>query len=130
MNNLALLRAHVLIWSFDVAHGKAAFKMSAKFKNDISKHLIHTIADTADDILASVDSMTSIFTKHIQNFIDKLKNYLPLDANAFLGFITKLPSFGSVLLRLHASDDFSVKLENFLRTRYVLTGFGKKLHPL
>lgn len=93
MDNLALLRAHVIKWHFDVINGKAAFKMSARFKNDIPKDLIHTISDTADDILAGVDSITSIFTKHIQNFIDKLKNYLPLDSNAFLEFISRAFEF-------------------------------------
>ena len=93
MDNLALLRAHVIKWHFDVINGKAAFKMSARFKNDIPKDLIHTISDTADDILAGVDSITSIFTKHIQNFIDKLKNYLPLDASAFLEFIARAIEF-------------------------------------
>ncbi|XP_028399178.1 uncharacterized protein LOC114522645 isoform X2 [Dendronephthya gigantea] len=93
VDNLALLRAHVFVWSYEVLRGKAAFKMSARFKNDIPKDLIHTISDTADDILAAADSITSIFTKHIQNFIDKLKNYVPLDSDAFLGFITKAAEF-------------------------------------
>ena len=93
MDNSALFRAHVLKWNFEVISGKAAFKMSAQFKNDIPKDLIHSISDAADDILASVDSITSIFTKHIQNFIDKLKKYLPLDANTFLEFILKAAEF-------------------------------------
>jgi hypothetical protein len=52
-----------------------------------------TISDTADDILAKVDSITSIFAKHIQNFINKLKNFLPLDSNAFLEFIRRAAEF-------------------------------------
>jgi ABC-type transporter Mla subunit MlaD len=93
MDNSALFRANVLTWHFEILSGKAAFKMSARFKNDIPKDLIHTISDTADDILARVDSISSIFTKHIQNFIDKLKNYLPLDAKAFLKFILDAAEF-------------------------------------
>ena len=93
MDNLALFRAHVLRWNFEVINGKAAFKMSARFKNDIPKDLIHTISDTVDDILASADSITSIFTKHVQNFIDKLRKYLPLDSNTFVEFILKAAEF-------------------------------------
>ena len=93
MDNLALFRAHVLMWRFDVINGKAAFKMAAGFKNDIPKDLIHTISDTADGILAKVDALTSIFAKHIQNFIDKLKNYRPLDAKKFLVFISNAAEF-------------------------------------
>lgn len=93
LDNRALFRAHVLQWSFVVLSGKAAFKMAARFKNDIPKDLIHSIADSADDILSNIDSLTSIFAKHIQNFIDKLKNYLPLDAKAFLQFIERTVEF-------------------------------------
>ena len=93
LDNLAHLRAHVLKWSFDIIKGKAAFKMSARFKNDIPKDLIHTISDAGDDVLAKVDALSSIFARHIQNFINKLKNYLPLNANQFLEFIAKAVEF-------------------------------------
>ena len=93
LDNLAHLRAHVLKWSFDVIKGKAAFKMSASFKNDIPKDLLHTVSDAVDDVLANVDALSSIFAKHIQNFIDKLKNYLPISANEFLDFVAKAVAF-------------------------------------
>ena len=89
LDNLALFRAHVIMWSFDIVNGKAAFRMGAGFKNDIPKDLIHTIADTADDILASIDGISSIFTKHIQKFLDKLKKYLPFIPDIFLNFISE-----------------------------------------
>ena len=89
LDNLALFRAHVILWSFDIVNGKAAFRMGAGFKNDIPKDLIHTIADTADNILASIDGISSIFTKHIQKFLDKLKKYLPFIPDIFLNFISE-----------------------------------------
>ena len=127
MDNLALLRAHVLFWSFDVIHGKAAFKMSAKFKNDIPKDLIHTIADTADGILASVDSMASIFTKHIQNFIDKLRNYLPLDANGFLKFITKAAEFLKRSVQATRFGQFFSQIGKFLKNALRTNGLWQKI---
>ena len=37
MDNLALLRAHVIKWHFDVINGKAAFKMSARLRTTFLK---------------------------------------------------------------------------------------------
>ncbi|XP_028399029.1 uncharacterized protein LOC114522522 [Dendronephthya gigantea] len=127
MDNAALFRANIFWWRFDVLNGKAAFKMSARFKNDIPKDLIHAIADTGDDILASVDSMTSIFTKHIQNFIDKLKNYLPLDSNAFLQFITKAGEFIKRSLQATRFGRFFSEIVKFLTTALRTNGLWQKI---
>ena len=89
LDNLARFRAHVIMWSFDIVKGQAAFKMGAGFKNDIPKDIIHTIADTADDILAKIDGISSIFTQHLQKFLDILKKYLPFTANDFLDYISE-----------------------------------------
>jgi hypothetical protein len=93
LDNLALFRAHVLMWSFQIVDARATFRMGAGFKNDIPKDLIHTIADTADDILAKVDGISSIFTQHIQKFLDKLKKYLPFIPDIFLNFISETVKF-------------------------------------
>ena len=93
LDNLALFRAHVIMWSFDVVNGRAAFRMEAGFKNDIPKDIIHTVADAADDILAKVDDISSIFTQHIQRFLDKLKTYLPFIPNDFFDFIKETDKF-------------------------------------
>ena len=89
LDNSALIRAHVLKWNFDVVNGKAAFRMGAGFKNDIPKDIIHTVADTADSVLATVDGMSSIFTQHIQKFRNILKKYLPFTPNDFLKLISE-----------------------------------------
>ena len=89
LDNLALFRAHVIMWSFDIINGKASFKMEAGFKNDIPKDFIHTVTDTVDEILAKVDGMSSIFTEHIQRFLDKFKTYLPFSPDGFLKFISQ-----------------------------------------
>ena len=93
LDNMACFRAHVLMWSFDIVDGRASFRMGAGFKNDIPKDLIHTVADTADDILAKVDGLSSIFTQHIQKFLDKLKKYLPFIPDIFLKFISDTVKF-------------------------------------
>jgi enamine deaminase RidA (YjgF/YER057c/UK114 family)/uncharacterized protein YdcH (DUF465 family) len=93
LDNLALFRAHVIMWSFDIVNGKAAFTMGAGFKNDIPKDLIHTIADTADDILKNIDGISNIFSQHIQKFHDKLKRYLPFIPDIFLNFISETVKF-------------------------------------
>ena len=89
LDNFALFRAHVLKWSFDIMHGKASFKMRAGFKNDIPKDIIHAVADTGDEILAKVDGISSIFTEHVQRFLDKLRTYLPFSPDDFLTFISQ-----------------------------------------
>ena len=89
LDNLALFRAHVLMWSFDIVNGKAAFKMGAGFKNDIPKDIIHTVADAADEFLAKADGISSIYTEHIQRFLDKLKTYLPFTPDDFLTFVSQ-----------------------------------------
>ena len=93
LDNLALFRAHVFILSFDIVNAKAAFKMGAGFKNDIPKDLIHTVADTADGILAKIDGISSIFIEHIQRFLDKLKFYIPFIPDDFLDFISETVKF-------------------------------------
>jgi hypothetical protein len=130
MDNLALLRAHVIKWSFDVVNGKAAFKMSARFKNDIPKDLIHTISDNADDILASVDSITSIFTKHIQNFINKLRNYLPLDSNAFLEFISRAAEFLRRSIQATRFGKFFSQIGKGLKNALRVNGLWRKIASL
>ena len=130
MDNLALLRAHVIKWHFDVINGKAAFKMAARFKNDIPKDLIHSISDTADDILAAADSITSIFTKHIQNFIDKLKNYLPLDSNAFLEFITKAAEFLRRSIQATRFGRFFSQIGKFLKNALRTNGLWRRIATL
>ena len=130
MDNLALFRAHVIKWHFDVINGKAAFKMAARFKNDIPKDLIHSISDAADDILASVDSLTSIFTKHIQNFIDKLKNYLPLDANAFLDFITRAIEFLRRSIQATRFGKFFSQIVKGLKNALRTNGLWRKIASL
>lgn len=130
MDNLARFRAHVLKWKFDIINGKAAFKMSARFKNDIPKDLIHSISDTADDILASVDSITSIFAKHIQNFIDKLKNYLPLDSNAFLEFIAKAAEFIRRSIQATRFGKFFSQIGKGLRIALRVNGPWRKIANL
>ncbi|CAB3984857.1 DNA double-strand break repair Rad50 ATPase, partial [Paramuricea clavata] len=93
LDNMALFRAHVIKWSFDIVNGKAAFRMGAGFKNDIPKDLVHTIADNADSILANIDGISSIFTQHIQRFLDKLKKYLPFSLDRFVKFISETVEF-------------------------------------
>jgi methyl-accepting chemotaxis protein len=93
IDNSALFRAHVIKWSFDIVKGKAAFKMGAGFKNDIPKYLIHTVADSVDSFLAKADAISSIFTQHIQIFLDKLKSNLPFNPGKFQTFISKADEF-------------------------------------
>ena len=130
MDNFALLRAHVIKWHFDVIRGKAAFKMSARFKNDIPKDLIHTISDTADDILAKVDSITSIFAKHIQNFINKLKNFLPLDSNAFLEFIKRAAEFLTRSIQATRFGKFFSQIGKGLKNALRVNGLWSKIASL
>jgi hypothetical protein len=130
MNNLAHLRAHVIKWHFDIIKGKAAFKMSARFKNDIPKDLIHAISDSADDILASVDSLTSIFTKHIQNFINKLKNHLPLDSNAFLEFISRATEFLKRSIQATRFGKFFSQIGKGLKNALRANGLWRKIASL
>ena len=93
LDNFALFRAHVIMWSFDIVKGKAAFRIAAGFKNDLPKDIIHTISDTADGILSTIDGISSIFTQHIQNFIDRLKIYLPFIPDDFVNFVKKTEKF-------------------------------------
>ena len=93
LDNFALFRAHVIMWGFDIVKGIAAFRMVAGFKNDLPKDIIHTIADTADSVLATVDGISSIFTQHIQRFIDRLKIYLPFIPDDFVDFIKETEKF-------------------------------------
>ena len=89
LDNAARFTGNLFSNVFNVIDGKAAFKMVARFKNDIPKDLIHNIVDVADSSLSKIDALSSIFIQHIQNFINKLKGYLPLDIEDFLTFITK-----------------------------------------
>ena len=100
LDNLALFRAHVIKWSFKIVDGKAAFIMGAGFKNDIPKNLIHTVADTADSVLRSIDGITSIFTQHIQRFIERLKTFLPFIPDAFLNFISETENLRSRITQI------------------------------
>ena len=93
LDNLARFRAHVIIWSFDIINGKAAFRMGAGFKNDIPKDIIHIVADAADSVLAKVDAISSIVAQLIEKFLDILKNNLPFKADGFVSFIDKTVDF-------------------------------------
>ncbi|EDO42273.1 predicted protein [Nematostella vectensis] len=99
IDNYAKITAHILKFSFDVVKGKAAFKASASFKNDIPKDLIHAIADAGDDILAGVDSITSIIIKYVQKFQFKIKGYVPLYIDKFVDFVNKLIKFVENLVK-------------------------------
>ncbi len=130
MDNLALFRAHVILWSFDVVDGKAAFKMGAGFKNDIPKDLIHTIADTVDDILANIDGISTIFTQHIQRFLDKLKKYLPFIPDIFLNFISDTVKFLSRTIQVSRVGKFFNGILINLRSAWRASEFWLKIGNL
>ena len=130
LNNAAEFNAHVFKWSFNVLKGKAAFKMSARFKNDIPKDLIHTFSDAADDILAKVDALSSIFAKHLQDFINKLKKYLPLSANQFLEFIAKSAEFLKRTIQSTRFGRFFNKIVKNLKKALGTRGFWSKIATL
>ena len=132
LDNLALFRAHVMMWSFDIVNGKAAFRMGVGFKNDIPKDIFHIVANTVDTVLAELDTLSSIFIKHIETFLDMVKNYLPFDANSFLNFIEKTfnlisktsrvkkfaESFDQIIKNLESAwraSDFWLKISDLLK---------------
>ena len=130
LDNLALFRAHALMWSFNIVDGKAAFRMGAGFKNDIPKDLIHTVADTADDILAKVDGLSSIFTQHIQKFLDKLKKYLPLIPDMFLKFISETVKFLGRTVQVSRFGKFFKKIATNLQRAWGASKFWFKVSDL
>ncbi|CAB3978996.1 DNA double-strand break repair Rad50 ATPase, partial [Paramuricea clavata] len=130
LDNLALFRAHVILWSFDIVNGKAAFKMGAGFKNDIPKDLIHTIADTADDILADIDGISIIFTQHIQRFLDKLKKYLPFIPDRFVNFISQTVKFLTRTIQVTRFGKFFNGIVINLRSAWRASEFWLKIGDL
>ena len=130
LDNLALFRAHVLMWSFNIVDGKAAFRMGAGFKNDIPKDLIHTVADTADYILAKVDGISSIFTQHIQKFLDKLKKYLPFIPDIFLKFISETVKFLGRTIQVSRFGKFFNKIVTNLQHAWGASKFWFKISDL
>ena len=130
MDNLARFRAHVIKWSFDVINGKAAFKMGAGFKNDIPKDIIHAVADTADDILAKTDGISSIFTEHIQRFLDKMKTYLPFIPNDFLKFISQTIKLQSRTIHVTRFGKFFNRVTINLRSARDVSEFWLKIGDL
>ena len=93
LDNAAEFTGKVLSKEFNIIDGKAAFKMAASFKNDIPKDLIHNIVDVVDSFLSKVDALSTIFIQHIQNFINRLKGYLPLRVEDFLTFLVRGTDF-------------------------------------
>ena len=130
LDNLALFRAHVIMWSFEVVNGRAAFKMGAGFKNDIPKDILHTVADTADDILAKVDGISSVFTQHIQRFLDKLKIYLPFIPKDFMDFIIETDKFLSRTTEITRSGRNFNRILKYLRSALRASKFWLKIGDL
>ena len=130
LDNLAFFRAHVIVLSFDIVRGKAAFKMGAGFKNDIPKDLIHTVADTADDILVSIDGISSIFAQHIQRFLDKLRKYLPFIPDNFLNFISETVKFLSRTIQVSRFGKFFNGILINLRRAWRANEFWLKIGDL
>ena len=130
LDNLALFRAHVLKWSFDIVNGKAAFKMGAGFKNDIPKDLLHTIADTADSILAKIDGISSIFTQHIQRFLDKLKKFLPFIPDIFVNFISDTVKFLTRTIQVSRFGKFFNGIVRNLRSAWRASKFWLQIGDL
>ena len=127
LDNLALFRAHVIKWSFDIVNGKAAFKMGAGFKNDIPKDIIHTVADTADGFLAKVDAISSIFTEHVQKFLDKLKIYIPFIPDAFLKFISGTIEFLRRTIQATRFGKFFNRITGNLRNAWRASALWSKI---
>ena len=130
LDNLALFEAHVIKWSFKVVDGKATFVMGAGFKNDIPKDLIHTVADTADSVLRNIDGVASIFTQHIQKFLDKLKTYLPFIPDAFLDFITETVNFLGRTIHLSRFGKFFDQILVNLHSAWGIREFWLKIGDL
>ena len=99
LDNLAYIRAHLIKFKFDIVRGRAAFKASASFKNDIPKDLIHAIADAGDDLLKQVDGILNVIVGQIEKFRFKLGKYLPLQISKFLDFVNKLVKFVQNLVK-------------------------------
>ena len=93
LDNYAFIRGHILKFPFDVLYGKAAFKASASFKNDFPKDLIHSVADTGDELLRQFDSITSVITEQVAKFRAKISGYVPINIDNFVEFVTKLDQF-------------------------------------
>ena len=130
LDNLARFRAHVIKWSFDIVNGKAAFRMGAGFKNDIPKDLIHTIADTADSILSTIDGISSIFTQHIQRFLDKLKKYLPFIPDRFVTFISETVKFLTRTIQVSRFGKFFNGIVINLRSAWRASAFWLRIGDL
>ena len=93
LDNSALFQGHILKHSFDIGRGKATFRASASFKNDIPKDLIHTVVDAGDDLSRQFDSITSVITKHIEEFRKKLEGVIPLSVDEFTEFVNSIEIF-------------------------------------
>ena len=117
LDNYALIRGHILRIPFDVAKGKAAFKVSASFKNDIPKDLIHTVADIGDELLRNFDSIASVITKEIEKFRAKLARYIPLNIDKFTDFARKINNF---------LKELTLPLQAIKATRKII-GFSRDL---
>ena len=114
LDNAAIFAGNVFSKKFNIIDGKAAFKFAASFKNDIPKDLIHNIVDVIDSSLSKVDALKSIFLQHIENFISKLKNYLPLNVEDFTTFIEQGLDFAKrISLPIRFGNHFR-NIANFL----------------
>ena len=130
LDNFALFRAHVIMWSFDIVNGKAAFRMGAGFKNDIPKDIIHTVADAADSFLATVDAISSIVTQHIERFLNILKKYLPFNADSFINFIEKAVDFISRTTRVKKFAESFNRIVKNLQSAWRASEFWSKISNL
>jgi len=97
LDNFAQIRAHVLKFGREIASGKASFKASASFKNDLPKDLIHSVADAGDEFLRNFDSIMKVITKGIEKFRITLAEYIPLNIDKFTDFVRNIDYFSKTL---------------------------------
>ena len=97
LDNLALLRAHLLKNQFEIAKGKAAFKAIASFKNDFPKDLLHAVGDSGDDLLRKFDSIGRVLIEQIAKFQTEIARLTPLHIDQVTDFVKTIEKFLQVL---------------------------------
>ena len=115
VDNLALLRAHLLKWGYEIVDGKAAFKVAASFKNDIPNDIIKIVTNFVDKILNSSGSLLDVFINFINKARQKVAKLFPLKTGGLTKFVNNIVEFIRNLFKPVKSGNLISKVIQFAK---------------
>ena len=115
VDNLAVLRAHLMKWGYKLLDGKAAFKVAASYKNDIPNDIIKIVTNFVDKLINNAGSLLDVFINFINKAREKVAKLFPLKTSGLTNFFRKIVEFVKNLFKPLKSGNLINKVIRFAK---------------